>query len=52
MLIGDDKTGSSDGLRCFNFCGRVESSAGCAVLCFALLYKISVGNVFPSLHSR
>ena len=34
ILIGDDKTGSSDGLRCFNFCGRVDSRASCAVLCF------------------
>lgn len=34
MLIGDDKTGSSDGLRCFNFCGRVQCELCCAVLCF------------------
>jgi hypothetical protein len=37
MLIGDDKTGSSDGLRCFNFCGRVESSPVRVALCCALL---------------
>ena len=37
ILIGDDKTGSSDGLRCFNFCGQVDSSASCAVLCCAVL---------------